>query len=183
MKLFDISRPLDAGTWTWPGDTPYSCARSWKMEDGASVNVGRIAMSLHAGTHFDAPFHFMPGGATSESIDLAACIGPCVVTSLANLSAAAGAERILVRANGGAPAAAQIAALRGLKLFGTDFHSVDPLDSKTLDAHHALWKLGAAILEELRLDDVPDGPYELIAMPLNLVGMDGAPARAVLLQR
>jgi arylformamidase len=90
---------------------------------------------------------------------------------------------VLIKANGGAPTAEQIARLAPLRLFGTDFHSVDPLDSKTLDAHHALWKAGAVILEELLLDDVPDGSYELIALPLKLVGMDGAPVRAVLIAR
>ena len=183
MRLFDISRPVGPGTWVWPGDRPLELGRTWKMEDGASVNVGHVTMSVHAGTHMDAPYHCLRSGATSEQIDLAACIGPCVVTTLDKLAAARGAERILVRANGGAPTAEQIGGLAPLKLFGTDFHSVDPLDSTTLDAHHALWRAGAVILEELVLDEVPEGAYELIALPLKLVGMDGAPVRAVLVSR
>lgn len=183
MKLYDISRPLEPGVWTWPGDRPFEASRSWRMEDGASVNVGRVALSCHTGTHIDAPFHYKSDGATSETIDLTACIGPCLVTTLARLDQAGGHERVLVKANGGAPTAAQVHALEGLKLFGTDFHSVDPLDSKTLDAHHALWSMGAVILEELLLDDVPDGRYELLALPLKLVGMDATPVRAVLITR
>lgn len=182
MKIYDVSRPLDSGTWTWDGDRPVELTRSWTMENGASVNVGHLAMSCHSGTHVDAPFHFAAGAPTSESIDLAKCIGPCVVTTLEKLGDAS-AERILVKAHGGAPTAAQITRLGALKLFGTDFHSVDPLDSKTLDAHHALWKAGAVILEELLLDAVPDGAYELIALPLKIVGMDAAPVRAVLIER
>lgn len=180
MKLYDISRPLGPGVWTWPGDRPFAASRSWKMEDGAAVNVGHVAMSCHTGTHVDAPFHYKKEGATSESIDLTACIGPCLVTRLDRLHDAAGHERVLVKAAGGAPAVAQIQALAGLRLFGTDFHSVDPLDSTTLDAHHALWSQGAVILEELLLDAVPDGRYELIALPIKLVGMDAAPVRAIL---
>lgn len=183
MKIHDISRPLAPGVWTWPGDRPFEPSRSWQVEAGASVNVGHLAMSLHTGTHVDAPFHFAPGGPTSEAIDLAACIGPCVVTTLAGLAHAGAAERVLVKAGGGTPTVAQIEQLAALRLFGTDFHSVDPLDSRTLDAHHALWRHGAVILEELLLDGVPEGAYELIALPLKLVGMDAAPARAILIER
>jgi arylformamidase len=183
MKLYDISQPLAPGAWTWPGDRPFEPSRSWRMEEGAPINVGHVAMSCHTGTHIDAPFHYVAGGATSESIDLEACIGPCVVTRLEHLAGAAGHARILVKASGGAPAPAVIERLDGLRLFGTDFHSVDPLDSTTLDAHHALWRKGAVILEELALDDVPEGTYELVALPVRLVGMDAAPARAVLIQR
>lgn len=183
MKLYDISRPLGPGTWTWHGDRPVELQRSWKIEDGATVNVGHLAMSCHSGTHVDAPFHFSSGGPTTESIDLVSCIGPCVVTTLEDLDSAGGADRVLVKAGGGAPTADQIARLRPLKLFGTDFHSVDPLDSTTLDAHHALWRAGAVILEELSLDDVPTGSYELIALPLRIPGMDAAPVRAVLIAR
>jgi arylformamidase len=185
VKLYDISRPLEPGVWTWPGDRPFETSRSWLQEQGATVNVGHLAMSCHTGTHMDAPFHYMGGAPTSETIDLAACIGPCVVTTLAALDNAAGAERVLIKAQGGAPRADQIERLAGggLRLFGTDFHSVDPLDSTTLDAHHALWRKGAVILEELLLDGVPDGAYELVALPLRLVGMDATPVRAVLISR
>jgi len=183
VKLFDISRPLQPGVWTWPGDRPFEISRSWRMEAGDTVNVGHVAMSCHTGTHVDAPLHYRRDGAPAETIDLTACLGPCVVTSLAVLDTAAGHERILVKAGGGAPTAPQIERLASLRLFGTDFHSVDPLDSTTLDAHHALWRKGAVILEELQLDGVPDGAYELVALPLRLVGMDAAPVRAVLIER
>jgi len=183
VKLYDISRPLAPGAWTWPGDTPFACDLAWKMAEGASVNVGRVTMSCHTGTHADAPFHFAPDGPTTERIPLEHCVGPCEVRRLSTLSAAT-AERVLVRAEGGAPTVGQLDALRHpLKLFGTDGHSVDPLDSKTLDAHHRLWQMGAVILEELDLAGVPDGRYELIALPIRLVGMDAAPVRAVLIAR
>jgi arylformamidase len=183
VRFHDISRPLDPSVWVWPGDTPFDCALSARIADGASVNVGRFTMSCHAGTHMDAPFHFSDSGATSERIPLAHCVGPCEVLPLARLADST-AERVLVKAGGQAPSAAEIDALgRHLLLFGTDHHSVDPMDSKTLDAHHALWRMGAVILEELDLSAVPDGRYELIALPLKLVGMDGAPVRAVLVER
>lgn len=152
------------------------------MSEGSSVNVGRITMSNHCGTHMDAPFHFAADGPTAEQIDLAHCIGPCEVLSIERLAKAT-AERVLVRSGGGAPTVEQLEQIAVLKLFGTDGHSVDPMDSKTLDAHHHLWRRSAVILEELDLSEVPDGHYELIALPLRLVGMDAAPVRAVLIER
>lgn len=153
------------------------------MAEGATVNVGRLAMSLHCGTHIDAPFHFAPGGPTSELIPLASCMGPCDVLSLARLAEAT-AERVLIRSSGGAPTVAQLEALRQpLRLVGTDGHSMDPMDSRTLAAHHHLFGRGAVILEELDLGGVADGRYELIVLPLRLAGMDAAPARAVLIGR
>jgi arylformamidase len=180
VKLYDISRPVAPGVWAWPGDRAYERTLTWRMADGASCNVGQFTMSCHTGTHMDAPFHFVTDGATADAIPLDHCIGPCEVLPLARL-AEARAERVLVRADGDAPTVAQLARLGPVKLFGTDFHSVDPMDSKTLDAHHALWRMGAVILEELDLALVPDGRYDLVALPLKLAGMDAAPVRAVLI--
>jgi len=181
LKLHDISRPLAPGVWTWPGDTPFDCTLAWRRSQGASVNVGRVTMSLHCGTHIDAPFHFADDGPTSEHIPLAHCVGPCEVLPLERLAEAT-EERVLVRAGGGAPSLAQLASLaQPLKLLGTDGHSMDRMDSTTLEAHHHLWRRGAVILEELDLEGVPDGRYQLIVLPLRLDGMDAAPARAVLI--
>ncbi len=180
-RIYDISRPLAKGAWTWPGDTVFDCGLAWKLAGGSSVNVGRLTMSLHCGTHIDAPFHFADDGPTSEWIPLDHCMGRCEVIPIERLGEAT-AERVLVRAGGRAPDVATLDRIPVLKLFGTDWHSVDPLDSKTLDAHHHLWKRGAVILEELDLSEVPDGHYELIALPLRLVGMDAAPVRAVLVE-
>lgn len=179
-RLYDISRPLAPGAWTWPGDTAFDCGLAWKMADGSSVNVGRFTTSTHCGTHIDAPFHFAPEGPTSGAIPLDACIGPCEVLSIDRLGAAT-AERVLVKAGGRAPLVGELEHLGALRLFGTDWHSVDPVDSKTLDAHHHLWRRGAVILEELDLSSVPDGRYELIALPLRLMDLDAAPVRAVLI--
>jgi arylformamidase len=179
-RIYDVTRTLVPGIWVWPGDRAYDCSLTWKMAAGQSVNVGQVTMSCHSGTHMDAPFHFADSGATAERIPLESCIGPCEVLPLARL-ADAKAERVLVKASGGAPTVAQLSRLAGLKLFGTDFHSVDPMDSTTLEAHRCLWKMGAVILEELDLAAVPDGRYRLIALPLKLGGMDAAPVRAVLI--
>ena len=179
-RIWDVTRPLAPGIPVWPGDREFSRGWSARLEDGARCNVGEFAMSCHTGTHVDAPFHFAATGATADRIPLQACIGPCVVVPLDGLPGAAGAERILLRAHGGTPTAAQIEALPTLRLLGTDGPSVDPEDSVALDVHHALWHRGAVILEGLDLTGVPDGGYELIVLPLRLEGMDGSPVRALL---
>ena len=179
-RIWDITRVLAPGMPVWPGDRPFERGWTARLEDGAPCNVGHFSMSAHAGTHIDAPFHFAGTGATSERVPLQACIGPCVVLPLSRLAEARGEERVLVRSGGGAPTAAQVAALPELRLLGTDGWSVDPVGSATLDVHHALWHRGVVILEGLDFDAVSDGRYELVALPLRLAGMDGAPARAVL---
>ena len=183
MRIHDISRPVAPGVWVWPGDRAYECSLTWAMAQGASCNVGQFTMSCHTGTHMDAPFHFAEGGHRAERIPLDHCVGECEVLPLARLRESV-SERVLVRAGGFAPSVDDLDALgRPLKLFGTDFHSVDPMDSPTLDAHRALWEMGAVILEELDLSRVADGRYELFALPLKLEGMDAAPVRAVLIER
>ncbi len=179
-RLWDITRPVAPGLPVWPGDRPVRTGWTARLEDGAPCNVGEFAMSCHAGTHIDAPLHFAATGAPVDAVPLQACRGPWVGGPLARGAAAAGAERVLVRAGGGAPTALALAALPGLRLLGTDGASVDAADADGLPVHHALWRRGAVILEGLDLDAVPDGPYELIALPLRLAGMDAAPVRALL---
>ncbi len=178
-RVYDVSRPVAPGIRVWPGDPAYEPGWAWRIRDGAPCNVGRLVMGCHTGTHIDAPYHFAEAGATVESLPLDACVGPAVVVPLARL-AEARAERVLVRSGGAPVAVAAIERLAGLRLFGTDAESVDPADAETLEAHHALWRRGAVILEGLDLSAVPDGEYQLIALPLRLVGMDASPVRAVL---
>ena len=180
-KIHDISQPLRPGIPVWPGDRAFEAAWTWRKADGASCNVGHVAMSCHTGTHMDAPYHFADIGATAETIPLEACVGPATVVRLDRLDGVR-AERVLIRSGGGVPTVEAVERLRGLKLLGTDGASVDVADSKTLDVHHALASRGVVILEGLDLSAVADGTYQLIALPLRLVGMDGSPVRAVLIE-
>jgi arylformamidase len=205
-RLRDISVVVRRGTPEWPGDTPYSCRWRWKLEDGAAVNVSALEMSPHVGTHADAPLHVRDGQPASDSLSPRAFVGPAIVIGLEGADGPVEAnalsprlprrlERLLLRTGrtiaAGAfpeawpaltPACVRWLAARGLCLLGVDAPSVDDRESKTLDTHHALFEAGASILENLDLRDVADGPYELIALPLRLDGLDAAPVRAVLVE-
>jgi arylformamidase len=201
-ELIDISRPLAAATACWPGDVPFSFRLGWKIADGASVNVGAVETSVHTATHCDAPFHYDDAGATVDAVPLDVFVGPCWVVdvrdSLDDWSRKLTwhhtyTPRILFR-TGGWPDTSRFPDRipvmttdfawqlwkRGMSLVGVDLPSVDPLDSTTLDVHRALGRSGITILEGLWLEDVPEGRYELIALPLKLAGADGSPVRAVL---
>ena len=202
-KLIDISRPLAYTTACWPGDTPFSFALNWRIRDGASVNVGSITASVHSATHCDAPFHFDDAGVSVGLLDPAVFVGPAWVVDVRGCDGRwverlksldwQRTPRVLFR-TGGWPDSAffpesiptmekELPAWlgeRGVVLIGVDAPSVDPLDSKTLDNHHALGRAGIAIVEGLQLDDAPEGRYELIAPPLKIAGADGSPLRALL---
>lgn len=201
-RVWDVSRPVGPATAGWPGDVPYTFALSWKKSDGASVNVGAIAGSVHTATHCDAPFHYDDAGKTVDELPPETFLGPAWVVDVRGAggwqSRLEGLDftatpRVLFR-TGGWPDTARFPdaipvmeptlpgwlAARGVVLIGVDVPSVDPLDSKTLDTHHALGRAGIAIVEGLWLDGVPPGRYEFVGLPLRLVGADGSPLRAVL---
>jgi len=201
--IYDISRPLAETTAGWPGDVPFSFRLSSRIRDGASVNVGAIESSVHTATHCDAPFHFDDAGLTVDQISITAFLGPARVVDVRACPTNWGRRlqelnlrdtpRILFR-TGGWPDTKLFpdripvmeASLpdwlgqQGVVLVGVDLPSVDALDSKTLDNHHALGRQKIIILEGLWLQDVPEGRYELIAPPLKIIEADGAPLRALL---
>jgi arylformamidase len=205
-RLRDISVVVRPGMPAWPGDTGYSCRWTSEISAGASVNVAAFEMSPHVGTHADAPLHVREGRPASDSLSPAAFVGPAIVIGLEDskgpidvhaLSARLPerVERLLLRtgrtiARGAfpeawpalSPACVRWLTGRGLCLLGVDAPSVDERESKTLDTHHALFDAGASILENLDLRGVSDGPYDLIALPLRMAGLDAAPVRAVLVE-
>lgn len=202
MELFDISRALSSTTAVWPGDRPVERTLSAKIDDGASVNVGHLSTSLHAATHVDAPYHVSDEGCTAEDLPLSALIGPATVVEVGrakairseHLSEVAPAERLLFKTPASAipddewprdivpldPSLTNTLDAWETVLVGTDAPSIDPLDSKTLPAHHALRDAGIVHLEGLSLNGVSPGAYRLFALPLKLPGADAAPVRAVL---
>ncbi len=203
-KLWDISPPVDAQSPVFPGDTPYTQQWAAKLSDTCPVNVSAITLSPHVGAHADAPLHYNPQGAAVGSLDLLPFLGRCRVIhaldagpliTIAHLQHALNdvPERLLVRTyrqfprqqfdtqlTAFDPACVQHLADLGVLLIGTDSASIDPADSKALPSHQAIRQRSLRVLENLLLDEVPEGDYELIALPLKLMTADASPVRAVL---
>jgi arylformamidase len=203
-KLWDISPPVDARSPVFPGDTPYTQQWAATFSDTCPVNVSAITMSPHVGAHADAPLHYDPHGAAVGALDLRPFLGHCRVIhalgagpliTIAHLQHALAdlPPRVLVRTyrqcpvtqfdthlTGFDPACVQHLADLGVLLIGTDSASIDPADSKQLPSHQAIRLRGLRVLENLLLDEVPEGDYELIALPLKLMTADASPVRAVL---
>ena len=202
-KLWDISPPVSPASALFPGDRAYAQEWTATLGPGCPVNLSAVTLSPHIGAHADAPLHYGAGVATIGEVDLAPYLGPCRVIhaidcgalvriahlqhAITNLPA-----RVLVRTCTTAPVAwspafsafapetiAWLAGL-GVRLVGIDSQSVDPADSKTLPSHQQLLKLDVRVLENLVLDNVPAGDYELIALPLKWILADASPVRAVL---
>lgn len=203
-QLWDISAPIDHNSPVYPGDTPYRQVWTASIGPQCPVNVSTIEMSPHIGTHADAPLHYDALGTAMGAVDLAAYIGPCrVIHAIAcgpliewqhivhaitpDLPA-----RVLVRTyaqapqhwhdqlTGFAPHTIDRLADLGVQLIGIDTASIDPASSQTLDSHMLVRARNLRVLENLVLDAVPEGDYELIALPLKLMKADASPVRAVL---
>jgi len=201
--LWDISPTVSPASPIFPGDEPYRLQWTARIGPGCPVNLSAMTLSPHVGAHADAPLHYADDGADAASVSLAAYLGPCRVIhaigcgpliTVAHLQHAEHQlpPRVLVRTRAQAdttwvddfpayaPEAVAWLAARGVKLIGIDTPSVDPASSKTLDSHQQLRQLDLRVLENLVLDAVPAGDYELIALPLKLAGACASPVRAVL---
>jgi arylformamidase len=203
MQVWDISPPVSRLSPVFPGDTAY--AQRWVARIGPDgpVNVSAVTLSPHVGAHADAPLHYADGAPAIGAVDLAPYLGPCRVihavgcgplVTVQHLAHAAQAlpPRVLVRTCERAPAGwvddfsayapetVEWLASQGVKLIGIDTASIDPASSKTLESHQQLRRLDLRVLENLVLDDVPEGDYELIALPLRWVDADASPVRAIL---
>ena len=202
-KLWDISPPIAADSPLFPGDTAYSQQWTASIAPGCPVNLSAITMSPHIGAHADAPLHYGAGAATIGQVSLDPYLGPCRVIHAIDCGPLVRPEhlahaatdlppRVLVRTcikaptqwspefSAFAPETIAWLAAMNVRLVGIDSQSVDPADSKTLDSHHLLLHHDLRVLENLVLDDVPAGDYELIALPLKLMTADASPVRAVL---
>ncbi|WP_174615916.1 arylformamidase [Virgibacillus ihumii] len=202
-QWIDISQPLTNDMAHFPGDTPYNYSLSFAKQDGGPANVGQMMASLHTGTHVDAPFHYDSEGETIEQLSPDLYIGRAKVIDVShtdNITADVlaaydweGVNRVLLHTSLPNnpkhfpekipeldPGISEFLNNKGVKLLGVDMPSVDAPDSKELATHHALHANGIYILENLMLDHVQPGTYELIALPLALHGADGSPVRAVL---
>ncbi len=201
--LWDISPLISCAMPVWPDDIRFSAELTWQIGDGCPVQVNHMTMTTHLGAHCDAPSHYDPQGVAIDAVALTTYIGPCRVIHCIGeklvephhiANALEGTPpRVLIRTYRQAPqttwddqfcaispATITLLAQHGVALIGVDTPSLDPQTSKTLAAHHTVKVHKMAILEGIVLDDIAEGDYELIALPLKLHGMDASPVRAIL---
>lgn len=204
MELIDITVPIRDGMFVYDGDPTVTLTRVKSIADGQVANISRLDFGVHSGTHVDAPLHFIEGGAAAEQLPLEPLIGPVHVVdatsvpkdmdraALEALDLPDGAERILFKTPNSrlwekdhfseefchlTGSGAQVLLDRGVKLVGLDYLSVgDPA------AHRLLLGAGVVAMEGLDLRNVEPAEYRLVALPLKIVGSDGAPTRAVLIK-
>lgn len=204
MKYYDISLNLSAETVRWMAAPPLELHERRRISRGDAVNASALTVSVHAGTHVDAPFHFLPDGAGIDAMPLETFIGPALVHAVdadryitAEHVAAiplAGATRVLFKTRNSrllrrpeydpdfvafSVEAARALVARGVALVGLDYLSVAHADEQ-VPVHRAFLDHGVALLEGVDLSEIVPGRYELICFPLRLRGLDGAPCRAVL---
>lgn len=210
MRTYDITLTVSPSMPVWPGDPKVSIQRVQKIEEGSIANVSRMEMSVHTGTHVDAPYHFLKEGSTTERLSLKVLIGRAYVVHLddnvdrvlpSHLEEAGippRTRRVLIRTRnskqwakseyrafeeeyvGVDVSAAQYLVKRGVKLVGVDYLSVAPFPEPA-PTHLVLLKAGVVIVEGLNLSQVAQGRYNFFCLPLKLEKSDGAPARAVLM--
>lgn len=203
MILYDITPAISPRLRVWPGDTPPAREVLCDLHRGDNITLSTLRATVHLGAHADAPSHYGADAPAIHERNLDYYLGPCQVMRLsvprrtrltpAMLSEPIRTSRVLL-ATGTYPDPENFnedfAALapelvehlygHGVKLVGIDTPSVDLFDSKDLPSHQQFLKHDMAILEGLLLKDVPEGMYELIALPLKLVGFDASPVRAIL---
>jgi len=204
LTIIDISPLVDEAIAVWPGDVPFSREVSLDTAGGDHLTLSSIRTTLHVGAHADAPSHYVAGGEDIARRALEIFIGACEVVDARRArgrpivpsdidTMPISASRILFRTDSFpdprawnedfsslSPELVEWLHDRGVILVGIDTPSVDPFDSKALEAHHALGRRGMTNLEGLILAHVEPGPYELIALPLRIAGADASPIRAVL---
>jgi arylformamidase len=204
MKIYDISLALSAETTRWVTAQPFELIERKRMSKGDANNSSSMHTSVHAGTHMDAPFHFVPDGLTIEKLPLDLFIGParvCAVQPGTRITAAdvakagvQGETRVLFKTRNSALLrtgvydasfapfsvdGARALVDLGVKLVGLDYLSAAAADEQ-VPVHRAFLDHGVILLEGIDLSEVPPGRYELFCPPVKLAGSDGAPCRAVL---
>src|SRR4051812_5338104 len=205
MKLIDVSVPLDASLASYPNNLPFSLEAVKRLSRGDSSNVSALHMSAHSGTHVDAPRHFYDEGSATEALPLEMLVGKARVIELRprggitadDLAAVDLSEdvRALIKTQnsrlwgdpdfhkdyvGVTESGAKYLVDHGIKVVGVDYLSVEVFKTPGAPAHHVLLGAGTIVIEGLNLRDVDAGVYEMLCLPLKVVGSDGAPARVVL---
>ncbi len=206
MAIIDISVPVEEGKMPiYPGNPGLSMRFHKSFDAGDDVCLTEVLFGVHAGTHVDAPMHYLHDAGGIETLNLETLMGPTRVIAVENHECITaeelatknleGAKRFLIKTRNSdeqwwtkpyhpdychmTPEAGQLLYDHGMELLGVDYLGVDAPDPN-VPVHMLLMPLGVVLLEGLNLANTPEGDYELIALPALFTGRDGAPARAVL---
>jgi arylformamidase len=210
QRIYDVSMPLRTGGLVYPNNPPISITSVSAIAAGATANVSRLDMGSHTGTHVDAPLHFMDGGAGVDELPLDVLMGPARLIAFGDevLSVGeaelrrhdlTGVTRLLIRTRNSAwlasgstefhpdfthvaPDGAAYLVSLGVRLVGVDYLSVEQFHSPHHKTHRTLLENAVVIVEGMLLSEPAPGDYELRCLPMLLAGLDGAPARAVLIR-
>ena len=210
-RIWDVSMPVRTGGLVYPNNPPISITPVQSIKAGSTANVSRIDLGSHTGTHVDAPLHFMEGGAGVDELPLDVLIGPARLIAFGDEVMAVGeaelrqhdlkgVTRLLIRTRNSAwlasgstefhpdfthvaPDGAAYLVSLGARLVGVDYLSVEQFHSPHHKTHKTLLENAVVIVEGMVLSEPPLGDYELYCLPMLLAGLDGAPARAVLVER
>ena len=206
MRIHDISVSISESLAIWPGDPRIRITQPLHLENGDLATVSRLDLGAHTGTHVDAPAHFVNAGSTVDRLDLDALLGPAEVVealdvetlsadSLARLSIPSGAERVIFHTRNSdmweqrtfhedfvsiTPDGATWLIDRRIRLVGVDGLSAAPFDDPA-PTHRALLRADIVLVEGLDLRGIAAGTYYLVCLPLKIRGIEGAPARAILI--
>lgn len=208
-RIHDISVPVKTGGLVYPGNPDIAIELQQAVARGAGANVSTIHFGSHTGTHVDAARHFFDDADPVDKIDLETLIGPAIVIAFDESLMSVGVsdlekhdlkdhKRVLLRTRNSsflldnefhrdytylAPDGAEYLVSQGVKLVGIDYLSIEQFHSGHHRTHRTLLEKNVVIVEGLNLGKIDPGEYELICLPLRLEGLDGAPARAVLIER
>lgn len=203
-KIYDISVPLQEKMPLWPGDPGFKWTQTKSIERGDAANISNISLGSHTGTHIDAPVHFVQGAKTIDKVSVETLIGKATVFNIDSRQRITeddlkkldleGVTRALFKTRNSnlwktgeftddfvafdIPAAQYLAG-KGVQLVGIDYLSVGPFEDG-VGVHQAFLENEIVVVESINLSEVPAGDYELICLPLRILGSEGAPARALL---
>jgi arylformamidase len=204
-RIYDVSRTISPTLRVWPGEDPFAFEQLLFLERGDAVNLTKLSLSAHTGTHMDAPWHTEPVDIHPADLPLETYIGPARVVTVERqtggivpadlgIESMDGIPRLLIhswysdvpddewRPDFVYPTVelADWLAAEGVILLGVDMPSVDPYGSADIPCHHRLAQHDIRQVETMMLKGVSDGVYELVALPLKLADVCGGPVRAIL---
>jgi arylformamidase len=209
-RIYDVSISVRTGGLVYPGNPEILIEPQQAISKGAGANVSRITFGSHTGTHIDAAKHFFDDGQTIDQIPPEKFVGPAVLIAFDEPDRASvgaedlkkhaldGQKRVLIRTRNSkrlsnpefdvgyvflAPDGAEYLVSIGVELVGVDYLSIEQFHSGHHKTHRTLLEKDVVIIEGLSLSEPEPGRYELICLPIKLEGLDGAPARALLIEQ